>query len=53
VKVAADPEHSADWLAEYVRNPRSKKPDSRMPMFQGKLNDGEFKSLIDYLASLK
>src|SRR5262245_63963134 len=26
--VARDPEHTTEWLTEYIRNPRSKKPES-------------------------
>lgn len=52
-KVAADPTHTKDWLAEHIRNPKSHKPESRMPAFEGKLSADEIKSLGDYLAGLK
>ncbi len=53
-KVAADPEHTEEWLRDFILDPRSKKPNSKgMPAFQGKINDEEFKDLVAYLASLK
>lgn len=53
-KVAADPEHTEEWLRDFILEPASKKPDSKgMPMFRGKVNDDEMKSLVAYLASLK
>jgi mono/diheme cytochrome c family protein len=51
--VARDPDHTPEWFAEYVRNPKSKKPDSRMPPFQGKISDDDFKALVEFLATLK
>jgi mono/diheme cytochrome c family protein len=51
--VARDPGHTPEWLGDYIRSPRSQKPDSRMPPFQGKISDDDFKALIDYLSSLK
>lgn len=52
-KVGADPNHSKDWLEAYIRNPKSKKEDSRMPGFEGKLSQDDLTKLIDYLASLQ
>ena len=52
-KVAGDPEHTPEWLADFIREPKSKKPASMMPRFQGKINDADFKALIEYLTSLK
>jgi len=51
--VARDPSHTSEWIAEYIRDPKSKTPGSRMPAFQGKINDEDFKNLVEYLASLK
>jgi mono/diheme cytochrome c family protein len=37
-----------------VRNPKSKKNDSRMPPFPAnKIGDADLKALAEYLASLK
>ena len=51
--VASDPTHTPEWFGEYIRNPKSQKPDSRMPQFMGKISDDDFKALIEYLSSLK
>ena len=51
--VSSDPVHTPEWLSEHIRNPRDHKADSRMPPFKGKINDDDFKALIDYLSSLK
>ena len=52
-KVASNPEHTQEWLKEFILNPKSKKPRSRMPPFEGKINDEDFTALLEYLASLK
>lgn len=45
--------HTRDWIAEHVKNPKSHKPESKMPEFAAKLNAEELKSVTDYLAGLK
>lgn len=50
--VARDPAHTPEWLAEYIRDPKSKKPDARMPA-QGMLSEDELKAVVDYLSTLK
>jgi cytochrome c5 len=54
-KVGADPAHTRQWLMEYVRDPKSKKPDAKMPPFgnQNQISDDELGPLADYLVSLK
>jgi cytochrome c2 len=52
-KVAFDPAHTPEWLAEHVRNPKAHRPASRMPPYEGKINDDDMKVLVDFLASLK
>lgn len=52
-KVAADPAHTPDWLAEHVKNPKSHKPGSTMPPFEGKLSADELKSVTEFLSTLK
>ena len=53
-KVAENPEHTQEWLAAHIRNPKAHKPESRMPPFgENKINDADMKALTDYLASLK
>jgi mono/diheme cytochrome c family protein len=50
--VARDPEHTPEWLTEYIRNPQSKKPESRMPR-QNRISDDDLKAVVEYLSSLK
>ena len=45
--------HSADWLADYIRDPKSKNPDSRMPAFGGTVPDDRIKELAGWLAAKK
>lgn len=52
--VAAKPEYADEGgLRDFILDPKSKKPMTRMPSFQGKINDDDFKALLAYLASLK
>jgi mono/diheme cytochrome c family protein len=52
--VGKDPEHTVDWLMAHIRNPKTHKPDSRMPAFpESKINDEDLRHLAGYLASLK
>jgi mono/diheme cytochrome c family protein len=52
-KVGADPAHTKDWLAAYIRDPKSQNPASHMPPFGSKISDDDLGKLADYLASLK
>jgi hypothetical protein len=52
-KVGAEPEHTVEWLMAFVRDPKSKKADARMPSFPSeKIGDENLKALAEYLASL-
>jgi cbb3-type cytochrome oxidase cytochrome c subunit len=42
-----------DWLIEHIKNPKAHNPQSRMPGYDGKINDADMQALADYLASLK
>jgi len=47
-------EHDAEWLAEFIRDPKSKRPDAKMmPAFGGKLKDEEIRTLAEWLAAKK
>jgi mono/diheme cytochrome c family protein len=48
-------EHDAEWLAEFIRDPRSKRPDAgkMMPAFGDKLTDAQIKELAEWLAAKK
>jgi len=46
--------HEEDWFVEFVRNPRSQKPNSRgMPSFGGKLTEEELRAVARFLAGLR
>jgi mono/diheme cytochrome c family protein len=50
-KVGAD--HTVDWLAEHVKNPKSHKKGSMMPEFASKLTAEEITSVSEFMAGLK
>jgi len=53
-KVGSDPEHTVDWFIKYVRDPKSFKPNSRMPAQpEAKISDADLRLVAEYLASLK
>ena len=52
-KVGRDPAHTVEWLMQFIQNPKSKKPNARMPAFADKLNESDLRALAEYLASLK
>jgi cytochrome c2 len=52
-KVGQNPDHTVEWLMKYVRNPKSVKPESRMPSFEARIKDDDLRALGEYLASLK
>ena len=45
--------HNVDWLVEQIREPRSHKPDARMPSYGDKISEDDIRALASYLASLK
>jgi mono/diheme cytochrome c family protein len=51
--VGGEPGHTADWIAEHIRNPRAHKPESKMPAFEGKLTPEQIKTVSDFLAAQK
>jgi mono/diheme cytochrome c family protein len=51
--VGAESEHTSDWIVAHVKNPRMHNPRSRMPSFEGKINDKDLLALGAYLSSLK
>ena len=52
-KIGADPAHTRQWIIDYVRDPQSQNPKSKMPKFAGKLPDDALGALADYLVTLK
>jgi hypothetical protein len=51
--VGAAPDHTRQWLMDYVRDPQAENRLARMPKFEGKIPTGDLLALADYLASLK
>jgi mono/diheme cytochrome c family protein len=51
--VGAEAGHTADWIVAHVKNPKAHNPRSRMPSFEGKINDKDLLALGAYLSSLK
>jgi cbb3-type cytochrome oxidase cytochrome c subunit len=35
--------HTAEWLMNYVRDPKAVKPNSKMPPFQGKISEEDLR----------
>jgi cytochrome c1 len=53
-EVGKKPEHTTEWLAAHVRDPKAHKPNSRMPAYgPEKISDADMKALTAYLASRK
>ena len=46
-------EHTVDWLAEHVKNPKSHKPGSMMPEFASKLSEDDIKIVAEFMSKLK
>ena len=45
--------HNEGWLAEFIADPKSKDPGSRMPSMAGKVTPEEIATIAKYLASQK
>jgi mono/diheme cytochrome c family protein len=52
-RTGADPQHTPQWLVEQVKNPKSHRPGSRMPAYEGQISENDLQALGAYLASLK
>jgi cytochrome c553 len=51
--VGSENGRTSDYLFDYIRDPKSKKSDTGMPSFQGKLSEDGIRSLAEYLAAKK
>jgi mono/diheme cytochrome c family protein len=51
--IGSEPGRNAEWIASYIRDPKSQKPDSRMPKFEGAMKEEEIQTLAKYLAERK
>jgi mono/diheme cytochrome c family protein len=45
-------ENNVAWLTEFIRDPRSKHPETKMPSFAN-LSEDDVKAVAEFLASLK
>ena len=52
-KAGEDPKHTESWLAEFIKDPKSKDPNSKMPPQGDRLKEADMKKLTAYLVSLK
>jgi cytochrome c1 len=53
-QVGADPAHTPEWLAAFIRDPHGENPGSKMPKHdESKISEAEMETLIKYLSSLK
>jgi cytochrome c551 len=45
---------TAEWLASYIRNPKSVRPDAKMmPAFEGEMTEGEIQAMAEWLSKKK
>jgi mono/diheme cytochrome c family protein len=51
--VGSDSTHTVEWLMAFIANPKSQKPDIKMPAFAQQLSQQDLRALAEYLASLK
>lgn len=51
--IGSEPGRTVAWLADYIRDPKSKRKDARMPGFEGKLTEEEIHALAELLAVQK
>ena len=52
-KAGAEAEHTATWFASFIKNPKSKDANSRMPGFEGRIDDKDLQTVGKYLTTLK
>jgi mono/diheme cytochrome c family protein len=52
-KAGTIPQYTVDWLMEFVRDQKSKRPKSRMRGFDDTIKDEDLRALAEFLVSLK
>ena len=52
-KAGAEAEHTVAWFASFIKNPKSKDVNSRMPGFEGRMDDKDLQTVGKYLTTLK
>ncbi len=51
--IGSEPNHNAEWLAKFIRDPKSVRSDAKMPKFEGTMKDEEIQTLAEWLAAKK
>jgi mono/diheme cytochrome c family protein len=51
--LGSEPKHDVEWIAKYIRDSKSVKPDSKMPKFERMIRDDEILALAEHLAKQK
>lgn len=51
--IGSEPGRTAAYIAQVIRDPKSKRADARMPKFEGELKDEEIRILAEHLAARK
>lgn len=52
-KIGSEPNHTAEYIAAFIRNPQSVKQNAKMPAFGNSLSDAEIQELAEWLAKKK
>jgi mono/diheme cytochrome c family protein len=53
-KVGKNPDHTVEWITNFVRNPKEIKENARMPAMDTKrISEEDLHAAAEYLASLK
>jgi mono/diheme cytochrome c family protein len=51
--IGSEPGRNAEWLAKFIRDPKSVRADAKMPKFEGIMKEDEIHTLAEYLAGRK
>ena len=52
-KIGGKAGYNAGWIADYIRDPTSKRQNAKMPAFGKTLSEDQIRSLAEYLAAKK
>ena len=51
--IGSEPSRTAEYLANFIRDPKGVRTDAKMPGFGGAMKDEEIQTLAEYLAGRK
>jgi mono/diheme cytochrome c family protein len=51
--IGSESGRNAEWLAKFIRDPKSVRGDAKMPKFEGVMKEEEIRTLAEYLAGRK